>query len=488
MKGRFVRHAAAAMLIVIISVSTAVAEPAAPAVLKLRHKIDTYLESPALSQSHVGIKVVSLKTGEVLYTRGNKLLFHPASTLKLFTTSAALTRLGAGFRFKTTVSADSPDIAEGTLHANLYLKGFADPLLTTDDLSWMAVELKARGIERVTGDLVCDETYLDNNYYGRGWMREDYSSCHYAPIGGLTVNNNCVVVRVRPGSGAGEPPAVTLEPQIPYITIKNTAFSLITADEQNGSTLNVIRDWHEPDNVITVTGDIAIDQPEQTFTVTLTPPVPYACRLFSDILAAHKIEVAGKIRYGAVPDEYTELTSYASAPLSEIIKDINKQSINLYSELLMKTLGAELQSPPGTAAKGIAEIKAFIKQIGMDADSVEIADGSGVSRYNLISPDHLVGLLSAVSDLSEPFIESLSIAGVDGTLQFRMRSTPAEERLKAKTGSMAGVRTIAGFTATQDGEAVVFSIMIENFVVDPGVITDIQDRILVLISSFSRNR
>jgi PBP4 family serine-type D-alanyl-D-alanine carboxypeptidase len=436
----------------------------------------------------VGIIIVSLKTGEVIYSRDSKLLFHPASTLKLFTTGAALLSLGGGFRFKTAVYADSPDVNEGTLRGNLYLKGFADPQLTTDDLSWMAGQLRARGIERVSGDLVCDETYLDDWYYGKGWMWDDASSVHYAPIGGLTVNSNCVAVRVRPGSGAGEPPIVTLEPQVSYVTIKNTA---VTVNPQNGNALKAERRWRQRENVIAVTGSVGIGQPEKAFVIEVTSPASYACRLFSEVLAAGKIDIAGKIEYGAVPAENAELLVRPSGTLSGIIREINKKSINLYAELLLKTLGAELQSPPGTAAKGVGEVKAALKGLGIDVSTVEIVDGSGVSRYNLISPGNLVELLQAVyrnEALRETFIESLSIAGVDGTLKLRMRNTAAEGRVKAKTGSMAGVSAIAGYTATQDGEAVAFSIMIQNFIVDPGYITDIEDRILVLLSSFSRNR
>lgn len=488
MTGRFVRHAALALLWVFITVSVVTAGQPSPAVRGLRQEIDTYLKSSALSQSHVGIKIVSLKTGEVLYARDDKLLFQPASTLKLFTTSAALSELGAGFRFKTVVYGDSPDVRDGTLSGNLYLKGFADPQLTTDSLTWIARQLKARSVERVTGDLVCDETYLDDWYYGKGWMWDDASSSSFAPIGGLTVNSNCVAVRVRPGLSEGEPAVVTPEPQTSYVAINNTA---ITRASDAGSSLKVERKWRERENVITVTGNVNIGQPEKTFVLEVTQPAHYTCQLFSEILAANKIDISGKIKYGAVPDDSTELIRFSSAPLSEIIKEINKKSINLYAELLMKTLGAELQPPQGTADKGIAGIKTFLRHIGIDTAAIEIVDGSGVSSYNLISPDQLAGLLSGIyrsGELRETFMESLSIAGVDGTLKSRMRKTLAEGRVRAKTGAHTGVSTIAGYTVTQDGEAVAFSIMIEGFLVEKAYITDIEDRILVLISSFSRNR
>lgn len=157
----------------------------------------------------------------------------------------------------------------------------------------------------------------------------------------------------------------------------------------------------------------------------------------------------------------------------------------------MKALGAELQSPPGTAEKGIAAIKEFLKGMGIDTARLVIADGSGVSSYNLVSPSQLVSLLTGIYQndrLRETFVESLSIAGVDGTLKSRMKSTPAEGRVRAKTGLHTSVSTIAGYTETQDGDPVAFAIMMEDFIGDPSYIKDIQDRIVVLVSSFSRSK
>ncbi|MFQ5584873.1 MAG: D-alanyl-D-alanine carboxypeptidase/D-alanyl-D-alanine-endopeptidase [Calditrichia bacterium] len=168
----------------------------------------------------------------------------------------------------------------------------------------------------------------------------------------------------------------------------------------------------------------------------------------------------------------------------------NKESDNLSAELILKTAGAELNNAPGTAKKGISAIYEFLDEIGIDSTSYKLADGSGVSRYNLVTPDLIIELLKAMHRdfrVQAEFKTSLSIAGVDGTLKRRMKNTAAEDKLRAKTGSLEGVSSLAGYTATADGETLAFSMIMEHFVVSNASIRKIQDRIGVLISAFSRN-
>ncbi|MFQ6114752.1 MAG: D-alanyl-D-alanine carboxypeptidase, partial [bacterium] len=150
-------------------------------IANLRQQIDAMLQDSSLSQTRTGVKVVSLSTGEVLYAKDSQLLFHPASNMKLLTTAAALSRLGPNFRFKTILCADTSSLADSTISGNLYLKGFADPGLTTRDLWWMVQQLKEQGVKKITGDLICDDSYLDDLYYGAGWMWDDASDPDFAP-------------------------------------------------------------------------------------------------------------------------------------------------------------------------------------------------------------------------------------------------------------------------------------------------------------------
>ena len=161
-------------------------------IFNLQKNIQQLLQDSSLQQTRTGIKIVSLETGEMLYAQNSQQLFHPASNMKLLTTSTALKRLGPDFKFKTVLYADTASITDSTVSGNLYLKGSGDPDLSTDDLCRIAQKLKSKGIIHITGDLICDDTYMDDLYWGSGWMWDDVSDWYWAPICALTVDDNCV--------------------------------------------------------------------------------------------------------------------------------------------------------------------------------------------------------------------------------------------------------------------------------------------------------
>ncbi|MFQ5485688.1 MAG: D-alanyl-D-alanine carboxypeptidase/D-alanyl-D-alanine-endopeptidase, partial [Desulfobacterales bacterium] len=188
---------------------------------QLQQQIDTILRDSLLHQSRTGIKVVSLTTGKVWYAKDSHLLFHPASNMKLLTTATALRTLGPDFRFNTALAVETEAFSDSTIHGNLYLKGNADPTLTTRDLWWLVQKLKRLGVKKIENNLVCDESYLDDLYLGNGWMWDDVSSKYWPPIGALTVNRNCVTLTVSPGAKIGAPLHVQIEPQTNYVSIEN---------------------------------------------------------------------------------------------------------------------------------------------------------------------------------------------------------------------------------------------------------------------------
>ncbi|MFQ5676914.1 MAG: D-alanyl-D-alanine carboxypeptidase/D-alanyl-D-alanine-endopeptidase, partial [bacterium] len=384
---------------------------------KLRQQIDSALGDSALHQSRTGIKVVSLETGQVLYAKDSELLFHPASNMKLLTTATALRKLGTNFRFKTTLSADTSSLAENTIHGNLYLKGFGSPTLTGKDLWWMIQNLKAKGIQRITGDLVCDESYLDDYYRGAGWMWDDASSSFYPPISALTVNRNCVTVSVTPGFEIGDSLAVTVDPQTSYITIENFGVTADSSDTTSLKAFKIERKWRESQNTIVIRGGLVPQSSKKVRALEIVEPALYVGTLFSELLAGEDILVDGEIRKGVLPDTNIVLVEHLSEPLPYIIWLTNKNSDNLYAELILKTLGAEIFGTPGTAQKGLSAIKLFFHEVGVDTTAFGLADGSGVSRYNMISPDHIIEILKAMYQnfgLHAEFMSALPIAGIDG--------------------------------------------------------------------------
>lgn len=453
----------------------------------LRQQIDTILQDSSLAQSRTSIKIVSLQTGETWYARDSHLLFHPGSNMKLLTTAAALRRLGPNYQFKTELRADTSAIRDSTLHGDLFLKGYGDPALSTPDLESMALKLKESGVKKITGDLICDEAFFDDFYFGEGWMIDDASSWYWPLISALTVNRNCVTVKVKPGVNAGDTLLVTLEPPTSDMRIENVGVTVDSTDSLQIKKFKVERKWRQQENTIVIEGGKALRSEPEEFDIEVVEPALYAGTLFSERLAAENILLEGRISKGALPDTTRLLVTHGSPPLTNLIQHTNKISDNLYAELILKTLGAETRGAPGTAEKGIFVIHKMFSEIGLDTTKFSLADGSGVSRYNLTTPDQIIELLKSMYcdvRVQAEFMASLPIAGVDGTLADRMKGTAADGKLRAKTGSLRGVSALAGYTTTAEGEPLAFSIIMGHFVVPPAKIRGVQDRIGAAISGF----
>jgi len=456
---------------------------------QLRQRIDQALMDSSLSQSSAGLKIVSLETGEVLYQKNPTLLFHPASNMKLLTTAAALNRLGPSFRFETTLTADSVATGDSSVVGNLYFKGSADPELDDESLRQMVVRMRAAGISHVTGDLVCDASYLDTLRLGVGWMWDDTNGNDWAPISALSTNHNTISITVSPADTLGEKLDVRLQPPTDFMKIDNAATTVDSSDTVAIGNFSIERDWQLPRDIVRVRGGLAIHSAQRSKVTDVVDPTLYAGTRLVEIMRRQGVDFRGRIVKARQPDSAVVIASHISRPLGELMMEINKPSDNLYAELLLKTVAAEVKGPPGTAAGGLAIVKEVLSQAGVDSNEVYLVDGSGVSRYNLISPAHIVKLLIAMHNdfrIQAEFKASLPIAGRDGTLKNRMQNTPAAGKLRAKTGSLRGVSALSGYTTTADGEPIVFSMMMQHFVGAATPVRTVQDQIGVLISSFSR--
>jgi len=460
------------------------------AVRQLQTRIETLLQDSTLAQTRTGIKVVSLNTGEVLYEKNSNELFNPASNMKLLTTATALKVLGPAFRFKTILYTDVGAVADSVIQGNLYLKGFGDPELTADDLRAMIRELKFSGIRKINGNLICDASYFDDLYWGSGWMWDDTSSPDFAPISALTVNDNVVKVIVSPGKHIGDSLTVIVNPPTNYVKIENKGLTVSLADSDLIEKFKVERKWKIPENTIVIEGGMPVNSPTKRFSIEVLKPALYAGTLFREILQEEGITFEGSLTTGVLPDTTLILTQHFSDPLSLIVFNTNKISDNLSAEQMLKTLGAAIKGPPGSARKGITIINQYLSSIGVDTTRFEIADGSGVSRYNVITPAIIIEVLKDMHrdfQVQGEYQASLPIAGVDGTLKNRMRQSPAQSILRAKTGTLRGVSALSGYTRDLDGEILAFSIMMEHFVGSASRVRAIQDSIGIVLTTFTRN-
>ena len=406
----------------------------------------------ARGNGKLGVYVKSLNTGKVLFEYNPNKNFIPASNNKVISSYAALALLGKNYRFKTEFYTGG-ELSKGTLFGGLYVKAYGDPSITTDDLIRIIRDLKSKGIKRIKGDIYFDDTYFDDVNYGKGWKKAWRGDYYCPPIDAFSLNYNTIDVTVTPRK-RWESPIVEITPAAYIPNITNTAESskykskLIVGQDPSGDR-------------IFVKGKINVKSSPQKYTISVLKPVDYFGLVFRNLLVLEGIEFDGQIYRKQTPPWATLFYTHKSKPLHEIINDFNKDSVNIIGEAIVKTLGAKYVGTPGTWDNGSYVITKFIKDSGM-GNEIVLADGSGLSRYNRVSPKVLANVLSKAykrSDFSDEYMSSLPVAGVDGTLKKRFRRSAVKGRVAAKTGYLNGVRALSGYVFTRDGDVLVFSVI-----------------------------
>ncbi|MFQ5629080.1 MAG: D-alanyl-D-alanine carboxypeptidase/D-alanyl-D-alanine-endopeptidase [bacterium] len=461
----------------------------------LTNSINTILQDTVLAATTTGIKVVRISDGELLFQCDSHKLFHPASNMKLFTSAMALLYLGPEYRFITSVAIDSDAAISDTLHGDIFLIGTGDPSFQTGDLAEIVEALRSRGIRYISGNVVCDDSRLDDLRYGRGWTFDDQPWTYAAPIGALTINGNSLEILTTPGPDSGSAAISRLVPQTKYVQIINESTTLdsamyrqILSDTSSSfENFSVLRRWREQNNIVDIKGMLVENSEEQSWRLNIVDPTSHFGALFREYCERRGIKTSGGIIRGVTPENAHILAKHSSDPVATLAAKMNKPSDNLYAELLLKAVGAHVKGKPGTAAKGMEVLDKTLAEWGIDVIKIRFADGSGLSRYGLLSPDVIVALLTNMYknfSVRNEFIASLPIAGVDGTLRNRMKGMAAERIVHAKTGTLSGVTTLSGFTTSQDGEVLAFSIMMSHFVGSARPFRDVQDRICDVLTRY----
>jgi D-alanyl-D-alanine carboxypeptidase/D-alanyl-D-alanine-endopeptidase (penicillin-binding protein 4) len=443
----------------------------------LKDSIDSLLPDSLFPPSNVGIKVISLNSGETLYSLNENMLFNPASNQKLFTSAAALDLLGKDFTFKTTCYAD-------TQSWSLFVKGGGDPLLSTENLDSIASAITKKMRLDKRWRLVGEVSYFDGVWFGPGWAWDEEPASYGMVVSPLSFNSNCIRVVVMPGGKPGDPVRVTMTPPTSYVTLENSG---VTVRDSAMEPLRISRKWRERSNVITVTGHMRMNDSLMRSDVSVWLPEMYTLTVLAEKLRSRGMMV-DSLLVDTLSTVASEVTRYERR-IDTVLTYLNKVSDNLSGECLLKTLAAEELGPPGTTAAGVSLVRRFVGSFG-DTTKIVIADGSGVSRYNLTSPNATIKLLQrmyADSLLWTAFNSTLPIAGIDGTLNTRMKGTHAQGNLRAKTGTLHGASTFSGYVQTADGELLAFSIMMQNFPGGSKAYRLVQDRIGILLSGVKRN-
>ncbi|MCK9425847.1 MAG: D-alanyl-D-alanine carboxypeptidase/D-alanyl-D-alanine-endopeptidase [Ignavibacteriaceae bacterium] len=457
-------------------------------------QLEDIFEDPNFNNAIWGVSIQSLVTGEYFYKKNENKLFMPASNQKLLTSAAGLILLGPMYRFKTEIY--STGIIDGSiLNGDIIIKGFGDPTISgrfnNDDMTkifrdW-ADTLLTLGIDEIKGNIFGDDNAFDDTGLGEGWAWNYESDWFAAPSGALSFNDNCIDIVVKPGK-KGEQAVLGIVPESKYAIILN---KVLTVGKDSNTNVQIYRE--RGTNIISVFGSIREGDDSLKIYATINNPTQYFVVTLKDILQQKGISVSG---FASDIDDLTDPSGYSQARLlfthhsvflKDILKVLNKNSHNFYAEQLLKTIGFETKGY-GTAARGIDAVKTILKDVGINTDNMEIVDGSGLSRLNLISPNQITVLLNYMykSDVFTYFYNSLPVGGVDGTLANRVRKTRAQNNVRAKTGYVNGVRSISGYIFTGDKEPVTFSIIANNFTVPVILADNLQDLVCIRLANFKR--
>jgi len=451
-----------------------------------------------------GISVISMADGSKVYERNGDRLFTPASNMKIFTTGVALDLLGVDYRWRTSVYANSKPDASGRVNGDLILYGRGAPDLVASSkdenrgsLAKLADDLYARGVRSVSGNVIGDESYFRGDPLGDGWQWTDLQWYFGAEASALSINGNEVDINFVPASKAGESTVRTSDTE-GYVTVQNRM--LAATDSSARSTIGVHRGLS--DNNIEVWGEFAPGSKGFGARLSVHKPALWAAKLFGRALKTRGIQVHGQTlsRDSRVPQSQrfdpshsVELVFIQSEPMSEIAKKTNKESNNLFAELILRTLGRERGemsvSPQGMGRErgddesGLAVVRLWLERAGISTTHLALHDGSGLSRLNLVTPETSAHFLLSLSktNVGPVFRESLPVAGHDGTLAGRLRTVT--NSVSAKTGSLTYDNSLSGYLTTSKGQLFAFSVMCND---QTGSLNSIRviDQIITLLAAY----
>ena len=460
--------------------------------LQIREKIRS---SATAGGAFWGILIVDQASGKTLFELNADRLFIPASNTKLFTTALALERLGADYTFRTSVRMEQggsirlvgggdPNLSNRAIP---YRKGPAtgDPLQAIEDL---ATQVVARGIRKIPGDVIGDDSAYLWEPFPPGWAADDANWDYGAAVSALTINDNAFTVTLQAGASTGDPVSLALSPALEFYAIDNRVRTDAAAQRrilvERGPNSRQLRLWGSLAPGSTQTEILGIDE-----------PALYAAQALYDALARRGVAIGGRPvahhlfpnqvrdpKYGEEMEQPAgeEVAARTSAPLLEDLRITDKVSQNLHAEMLLRAV-ARARRGIGSRQAGLEEMASFLAEAGIDPEAWRFSDGSGLSRLNLVKPRAVVQLLQRMYRRPE-WMGLLPVGGEDGTLGPRFGDSAAAGRIHAKTGTLSHVSALSGYARRRSGGVRTFAILVNNYGSrESGEIRAIIDRICSLI-------
>ena len=418
-------------------------------------EIDKYIKQYLPSSSEVGIAIYNLSKDQLIYEHNANKLARPASTLKLLT---AITALEYHVQPLETSLWYNGVIKENVLYGDLYVVGGLNPEFGEVELDEFISQIKKLSVSRIKGNIYGDISLKDSLYWGEGWAWDDNPSSYQPYISPLTYNKGKVTIESRPYN-PGQKAQVIAKPKSSYYSIENKT---VSKDPKAGK-LEVTRNWLENQNNIMISGNVDRFRVKE---VNVYNSTNFFLHTFYEKMMQNGIIIDGY--YDVLEFEEgkeTQLIYKNIITIPEIIKPMLKESDNLNAESLLINIGKLNKGKHISAKDGLTYVDSLVLKLGDNPCNYQIADGSGLSPYNLISANLLLNLLKYTYQKKSIFnviYPSMPVAGIDGTLAYRMKNTSAYKKVKAKTGTITAASSLAGFTENSKGEIIAFAILNQN--------------------------
>lgn len=447
--------------------------------------VESELESLAKKQG-VQLKDVSMYAtsgeGESLKTvidLNSKQTRIPASISKIVTASAVLANFPPGHKFKTQLLGTG-DVKNGVLKGSLYLKGGGDPSFVSENMWFLVNAFLRNQITKVEGDIIVDDSLFDKMRYDVSRQKERVDRAYDAPVGAMSFNWNSANIFVRPTS-PGQEAKVFADPENDYIRL--VAKAKTTSGNENKLLADRKEDSKFDGDVIHVGGSIGRGYKEVAIYKNITQPDLWSGYNLKAFLAQRGVQVTGSVKNGVTPEKAEVLADCDSKAIEQILADMNKFSNNYVAEMLTKNLGALRKSKGATLADGVVLINEHLKSLALPEDQYHIESPSGLTRENKMSSYAMWKVLQHLRNdfrVQPEFLTSLPIAGVDGTLKKRMNNSSAERWVRAKTGYINNVVSLAGYAGLEDGRVVTFS-FVYNGSTDETKVRQFFDKLLIFL-------
>jgi D-alanyl-D-alanine carboxypeptidase/D-alanyl-D-alanine-endopeptidase (penicillin-binding protein 4) len=452
--------------------------------------IDSLANAPDFRSGYWGILVVDPVRGDTLYSRNPDKLFMPASNMKIVTGAVALAQLGPDFTWSTALLARGP-VRRGVLEGDLVVRGDGDPSISSHmrgdamiPLRDLADSLRAHGVTRIRGRVVAAPSPFTDSPLGYGWDWDDLDEPYGAGVDALYFNEGFAEVLVRAGARAGDPVRATTRPASTYpplIVQATTVGRAETGSESDAHRMPLTLGWDSTRTALAVRGTIVAGDTAVLQIAFRDHPAAFVAAL-REALGNRGIMVDGRATDTTARTD--SLVALRSPTLREVFPYFEKPSQNQIGELLFKSI-ARKATGVGRADSAQQVVSRQLLAWGAASDGFAVRDGSGLSRHDYVSPRTIIHVLDAVRRHPDfhVFFDALPVAGVDGTLENRMRGTPAQGNVHAKTGYIDKARSLSGYVTTADGRLLLFSALCNNYSVPTKVVERVQDALAVRLAS-----